>query len=370
MTAVSCPRCGSKVSGGTPASACPRCHAHPPRRAEEGISRHSPLPDSDKWPPENPPTTSEEPFNSYGSSKPQKAHRELLLRFACASCRASLTVPLRSLGIEEKCPGCKESLVTPTLDDQVVGWEAILQSLGSPKPRPRSRAQAPAHRDVAAPPQSAATNSPIPPPLVSPPDGKRQPSPTPPPAAASSTAASPSKRDTASPFFRTKPDAAQERVEAVEAVVVPTPTKSPALPSPRGPNLSPRLMSYVVYYALWLGPFLASALIFFLGVLITNRNRGMHGLAAATGGCCCLGHVWLLGGWWIARLCTPFVMAALYGSIRCPGCGEAHPAISRWSCGCGYKDHRDRNFFLFRCPKCGNRFGHFDCPVCDVTILC
>ena len=75
--------------------------------------------------------------------------------------------------------------------------------------------------------------------------------------------------------------------------------------------------------------------------------------------------IWLFGGPWIACWLVP----AFVGHVPCPGCKEDIDPVGVWHCGCGYRDHRERHLLAFRCPLCGSRPGHIDCPRCSATII-
>lgn len=73
--------------------------------------------------------------------------------------------------------------------------------------------------------------------------------------------------------------------------------------------------------------------------------------------------------WLVSRPLSFTLLASLIRTARCPGCYEDYPLVNRWSCSCGYHDHKQRHFYRFICPKCRSRLGSFDCPRCDATIL-
>ena len=79
------------------------------------------------------------------------------------------------------------------------------------------------------------------------------------------------------------------------------------------------------------------------------------------------GFFWImpfLGGK-ISRFAVRFLMH----QYSCPGCHEVHDCVGVWTCGCGYKDHRERHVLAFKCPKCGARFRGGPCQRCDASIL-
>lgn len=73
--------------------------------------------------------------------------------------------------------------------------------------------------------------------------------------------------------------------------------------------------------------------------------------------------------WWVSWLLAWFVVSLLITSFRCPHCELELEAVGRWSCSCGYNDHRDRHFLRFKCPLCKARLGRTDCPRCHATII-
>jgi hypothetical protein len=61
--------------------------------------------------------------------------------------------------------------------------------------------------------------------------------------------------------------------------------------------------------------------------------------------------------------------AAFAPTYSCPSCHSVFEAVDRWNCGCGYHDHKDRHFIIFRCPMCGLRAGRTNCKRCKATIF-
>jgi hypothetical protein len=73
---------------------------------------------------------------------------------------------------------------------------------------------------------------------------------------------------------------------------------------------------------------------------------------------------WLVLGRPIARQLVPLLVSTL----TCPGCAEEIDAVGLWSCGCGFRDFRERHILEGRCPMCGKAAGHISCPRCHTTI--
>lgn len=112
---------------------------------------------------------------------------------------------------------------------------------------------------------------------------------------------------------------------------------------------SPRLVWYASYWLLWLGPPVMSCGLFVLSFGTENMILTIP-LGLLSWG-------WLLIGWRVSRFLADVVTSIFISTLCCPGCGEHHQAVSRWSCGCGYTDHRERHVMMFRCPKCGGTLG-------------
>src|SRR6185295_2153751 len=62
--------------------------------------------------------------------KPQSV-KELCLRFVCPNCQRLLSVPLRSIGTKDKCPGCSKTVTIPNLDGDVDGLSVVLEARGN-----------------------------------------------------------------------------------------------------------------------------------------------------------------------------------------------------------------------------------------------
>src|SRR5688500_18327121 len=82
-----------------------------------------------------PPTA---PPNKNGSAPkrtPLSANaKELCLRFVCPQCQHWLSVPIRSLGMTDKCPGCQTVVRIPALDGYVVGLDEVFKVRGERQP--------------------------------------------------------------------------------------------------------------------------------------------------------------------------------------------------------------------------------------------
>lgn len=353
MKSVDCPHCGTRTwSHAIVDSRCPTCQSKLTEKHPEASSR--PTPQRSQAP--------GSPDNGSGHAKPA---RELLLRFPCPSCDRWLTVPIRSLGLAECCPACRNDLVIPTLDESVAGLDILHQCAGFGKGRVSDFATA--FTTKALPPEANITTPKTPPAPPPPPPKQRvtEPAaivrrakekdsdrPTPPP-----------RRDPASPFFRERKNDTSEHPSSD------TPFAADYMPEHKaakrqaahwqGYDLSPRVTRYVVWGCIWAAPFLPAVLY----GLSAQRPEAFAGLF------CCLAVPWYFVAPYVGYICVPYVLAALYRSVRCPGCGESHQLVSQWSCGCGYNDHRQRHLYLFRCPNCRRCLGRFNCTVCDCTIL-
>jgi hypothetical protein len=353
MTGAICGKCGAQLSLEAIAFGCPICKS----RSIDGA-------DSPVWPPTR---TPKEKSNGDGAAKRDGGVEELLLRFLCTSCCTPLTVPLRSLGIQEKCPGCRQPLTVPTLNDRVVGLDVVINWAGATKAQASYNSTAARKKSSVdnAAPESSGPAKPPPPPRDPPKTYKQNstsPNPTP------KRNPSPSKegeRDPASPYYRVRPDVNVPTAEPIEPEPDPAPAKPGAREDRSGPYISPRFMRYFVYGGIWVGPFVPIVLLALTGLASQNADGILGGLCFGA----CFGVPWFFAAPWVAYFLTPWVLAAIYSSVRCPHCGESHPLVSRWSCGCGYNDHCDRHVLLFRCPKCSSRIGSYNCSVCEATIL-
>lgn len=361
MSGAICAKCGARLSlDALGNSGCPVCES----RASSEVNSETAY-----WPPKsrqsphesngsNRSSQRERPSNGTATSKKDDGPRELLLRFLCPSCAAALTVPLRSLGINEKCPGCREPLTVPTLDDDVVGFDLLRNSAGAHRPCARGPTKFADSETRTTAPESP-TRPPVSPPLVDVKKNGGHAATSSEPSKSSSSPTRHSERDPSSPFFRVKLEEHRHTEDHVESADAPAPATRTggARRVSSSTSLNPRHARYFVYYFIVLAPFLNVLLMPITHVII---NAGISLLIA---------FIWLFIGRWIARVLTPLVLAAVFRSVRCPGCGESHPFVSQWNCTCGYHDHRQRHLLLFRCPKCSADHGYFDCPVCQATIL-
>ena len=75
---------------------------------------------------------------------------------------------------------------------------------------------------------------------------------------------------------------------------------------------------------------------------------------------------WMIWGRRIARYA---ILPVFFSAVRCPGCGYEKEAVGRWTCGCGFVDHRERNVLAMRCPQCKAHIGSVPCDQCQATIL-
>lgn len=336
------------------------------------------------------------------------APAELCLRFACHGCRELLviSVPRMSEG-KQHCPACGLDVLLPPLDERVRGVEIIRGpqpppvaaacpachrrlfvapgALNKPQACPGCRSQLkfklvregePVFRAASAPP-SPAPETPAPPPPKSnngaprsepklapaspSPNGQSSPRPTKPPpkthAAKNSTA-------TATAPAPPTPPPRPEPPPAPEPVPEPTgpkplvygesnpggqhsSTRSPPLLSPRG-----------MRWCIWL------VLQFALPITLLVIGSNAHQMPLV-----------LLGlAFWIPILALPrrlteFLVPFFVSTIACPGCQEEYEAVSRWSCSCGYHDHREQHILGFHCPKCHSVLGYTDCARCGATII-
>ncbi|MCA9211811.1 MAG: hypothetical protein KDB27_02005 [Planctomycetales bacterium] len=123
----------------------------------------------------------------------------------------------------------------------------------------------------------------------------------------------------------------------------------------------------ILYYGFWLG--LPSTLVLYItfgGYL----NSGLFGLVAAFILSALPALPWIGLAHFPARWLTPYLLVLCFHKFRCPRCHETYEFRDRWSCSCGYTDHRDnRHLLLFSCPKCQNHIGYTECPRCEATIL-
>lgn len=122
---------------------------------------------------------------------------------------------------------------------------------------------------------------------------------------------------------------------------------------------SPRRAFWVIYLIVQFGPL-------FFGMF----GAAVTGAWSFFGPIVGMGGMWIFPFWWVCRWFTWRMLVPLFvSSIRCPHCHEEYPAVSRWSCSCGYTDYRDRHILRFKCPKCRHGMQYLDCERCDATII-
>jgi hypothetical protein len=259
--------------------------------------------------------------------------------------------------------------VIPTIDERVIGLDVIRWSFPPKKWQSLQRVETAAKQS---------TGHASPPPINDSPRPPEPPSAAQPPMhGAGAATASYSERcepeshafdvDTNSPFFLKVFPKPEKEAGVKHPEIIASPSASSFTSAlPRGPNIRPRWVRYAFYGCFRLAPFVVILFLIVNGgtspsedVRVASVMFGVVGL-----------FLWYKFGALVAYPFSYFAMAAIYNSIRCPGCGEAQPVISRWSCACGYNDHRDKNFFLVKCPKCGSRPGYVNCQLCDATVLC
>ncbi|MEX2140461.1 MAG: hypothetical protein WD894_14455 [Pirellulales bacterium] len=327
-----------------------------------------------------------------GRPSPAAAAKELCLRFVCSRCQHWLSVPIRSMGMIDKCPGCQTVVKIPALDGYVVGLEEVLKArgerqgvvLGCRCPTCQTIVQAakadygrPLHcggcgewfvlqvQSVDAPHPTKPTATPRkenqPRAAVGTAGGQQLPPPVPPPPSNPPPPPAQPEDDWRrhSPFAVSASSAEDDELPEIDELLA----KPSNLQSSRfeaGPRLSPRWARYFFRYGIWWGPTAA--------MLLIGASSSEPALALFLIGISFV-PLWFVVGGLLSRLLTPVILASILRTVRCPGCGDQLPAVGRWSCGCGYHDHRERNVFLFKCPKCSGRVGHIDCPRCDSTIL-
>ena len=257
----------------------------------------------------------------------------------CPTCGAILAAPPRSADDSLRCPHCDSSLV-------------VHVSAQAEPDRPRVRR--------------------IPPPLLQ--VGTRQNLPAS-PAQTSDGLTAPLPRavadrehgDQASPFSVGSP--VDDGLPDLPTIVPTDRRRKRAIRSPKL-AVSPRYLRYGIFYGIWIGP-VALWVAFIMLCFAVEGGRGDRGgiLLAGTMTTLCFGLPWLLVAGWPAYFATHYILATFVSAVRCPGCHEVHPLVSRWGCGCGFTDYRERHLYRFRCPKCGDRIGYLNCRRCEATIL-
>lgn len=317
---------------------------------------------------------------------------ELCLRFTCASCRKTLLVPGRKLGQPdlEKCPNCQQTAVPPPLDENVVGYQIVVDvflrskqaSVSKSKEKPPAPAsveeaidrQHPAMADrqasskkrpqgsVAGAHERATSTSAVKQAVgntaakESGPSPERR-SPNPPRPAESSI---PPPRPVKAP---------PETVELIEEAHDDEPIVYGSQPRSRsalgqgggGFYMSPRAIWWTIFLGVQIGyPF---GSVFLVGL---TQNTSLAPFILPFG---CFGCFWFVIGWKLSSLIAFYVTPLFVSTLRCPGCYEEYPAVSRWSCSCGYKDHTERHILYFHCPKCAGYLGYLECERCNATMI-
>lgn len=126
-------------------------------------------------------------------------------------------------------------------------------------------------------------------------------------------------------------------------------------------SMSPRLVWWTTYLLVKLGP-----MAYCIAVLIKTFGSIDVLVTVPLG---ILAWTWLVWGVLPCRWAADFVCSIVISAFVCPGCGEEYEPISRWGCGCGYVDHRERHLLWFHCPKCKGVLGYLDCAHCGSTLI-
>lgn len=315
---------------------------------------------------------------------------ELCLRFRCAHCDAVLSVPVAQLQQpDQRCPSCAAELVPPTIDRETAGVADILErfpariesrcphcnhKLAGTSAQLRTRSRCPGCRVwltlklVEDPPDEVETVAETPNrrTVVVSTDESQQ------------TRHGVSARDTRSardqpsqpadvsdspvlprrPLVSTEPEPVFDESAAVVYHQNAGKVQSQSSRGPRQITLfkSPRAVFLLIYFTLHGSPFLIYTFLIF---------SGSRPPAEVMGFVC----PWTLFGFYpsrrIARLLTPLLVS----TFHCPHCHEEYEAVGRWTCGCGFTDHRERHVLRFRCPKCDGHLGYYNCDRCGSTII-
>ena len=345
--------------------------------------------------------TPKQPDNPAGCSKPKPQHapaKELCLRFLCSGCHHWLSVPLRSIGSKDACPGCKAEVQIPGLDGYVVGldtvhnflqqevardvWEKFSQAVQSTtKSPPTEPSRNSANESVHSPSNGSPTDLP---PLPHA-DGQRCGALT--PAADNSPRAAqpqPTSRTTSrhthspTPQAESRRDRDPVRAEEIDSVK-PKPVQPIRKPSEPARATAPLQATSGIQsnyfdtphamssrgFSLSLGisrpAYWLSWIIWFSGISVFFFATALH---------VAFGFVWL--AWMIPRIgwtLSDLIVSCLINTVSCPRCHEEHELVSIWACSCGYHDHKDRHLLRFKCPVCGSKLGRMNCRRCDSTIL-
>ena len=122
----------------------------------------------------------------------------------------------------------------------------------------------------------------------------------------------------------------------------------------------------IVFYVVWLGPIIQLEWFFVVQAIFGNVSEAILGAIVCT---IIVAIPWFCVAHWPARWLAPLACALVFRRLKCPHCKEKIEAKGAWHCGCGYRDHRRRHIYLFRCPSCRSRCGTLPCPRCEATIL-
>ena len=331
------------------------------------------------------------------TTPPPDGRGELCLRFECPGCRDLLLLPVESLrrSHRDRCPKCYQPVRVPIINETTAGYRRIVPRIQAkvvdcpscaaplrvPPSQPGNREECPACRRtllfqlVAVSEPQPVTPQPKsgPPPKIKPSStsGSAVPNPTqpptPPPVAKPSAKPAPSPPAIVEKPTKSASDDALAITEfEPETVAKPVVYGGQFASSSAGRgglelSSSPRLTFWLLYAGMH---FLLPMLVIGLCCLTFSTE-----LVALTGPIAGLTCVWVVFGFYpsfyFSRLITPLIVT----TFKCPGCAEHFPAVSRWKCGCGYADHRERHALSFRCPKCRGVLGYLDCEQCGATIL-
>ena len=260
------------------------------------------------------------------------------LRFACPNCSKTINAPEHLAGTVANCPGCETAIEVPGL---VTAKLATRQRETVVAAAPAQDVASPFYKQAAAvADQPVAINEPLPPPIQT-----------------------------------------DEQPLIPPKVIEVAKTAGSMLLRLRRLGLRPSTLSRIVLFAVYYGPFaLAFLIAAYTAFEAHNEAARSPGSmapesAAVWGGFCMLVGLavvfapWLLIGIWPARLLARYVPGMFYWAIYCPSCGEKYPLVMNLDCGCGYRDHRERNIITARCPQCKAGCGSLNCACCGCTIL-
>jgi hypothetical protein len=246
------------------------------------------------------------------------------------------------MGATDVCPACKTSFQIPWIDPAVSGFDQV-----------RRVAQA----YSAAPPSSPPPPPPPPHDDAVPPDVPQDAVPPPPRTSGGIPVGIPVPVDSSfADLLRGPTPVAAHNVIDAEVVVPYVGQRQVRRTSASGSITArhPRLTRWLALLGMWFGPTILC--------LVAASHGGGDGMVA-------LALAWFLWGVYAFRYVMPFIFAILVPRVCCPRCYAYFDLTDLWWCGCGYHDHRNKHFYLFRCRLCKNRLGHFNCPRCQTTIL-